>query len=101
MSIRNQSNVYTDRVNTCEIPFRSAYIHTRLVNTLGVSTYRDSQEVCRTMTDSTLEIDCSYLFEELRLVEKKKLPLNLLSKVEKNEYFKHGKFLTFYVNESE
>jgi hypothetical protein len=32
------------------------YIHTRLVNTLGVSTYRDSQEVCRTMTDSILEI---------------------------------------------
>lgn len=30
-------------------------IYIRLVHTLGVSTYRDSQEVCRTMTDSTLE----------------------------------------------
>jgi hypothetical protein len=38
------------------------YTYTRLVHTLGVDTYRDSQEVCRTMTDSTLEIYCSYLF---------------------------------------
>ena len=44
-------------------------LYTRLVHTLAARTYRDSPEVCRTMTDSTLEIYCSYLFEEFRLVE--------------------------------
>lgn len=38
-------------------------IYIRLVHTLGVDTYRDSPEVCRTMTDSTLEIyNCSFRF---------------------------------------
>ena len=43
-------------------------LYTRLVHTLAARTYRDSPEVCRTMTDSTLEIYCSYLFEEFWLV---------------------------------